>query len=230
MPEYAWHALRVASQQYVKRNVELRVEGEGNLPRKGPAIIAARHYHHLIDGATLLATIPHPAHILVGLDWIRNPALRVLMHRLCEAAGWPIIYRRGEGSPIDDLTARRALRRAYRESIELLRQGHSLIVFPEGYPNIDPGYTPKEGPDDFLPFLPGFAKIALGAHRLGVAAPVVPVGFSYEKAEQWRVVMRVGSPIDPAGQDAQELLTRVEDEVRRLSTARAPDVRMPRVR
>lgn len=217
MPEYAWHALRVASQQYLKRNVDLRVEGEENLPRKGPAIIAARHYHHLIDGAALLATMPHPTHILVGLDWIRNPVLRVTMHRLCNAADWPIIYRRGEKSPIDDITARRALRRAYKESVELLRRGHSLIVFPEGYPNIDPGYTPKTGPDDFLPFRPGFAQIAIGANRLGVAAPVIPVGFSYEKADRWHVTMRIGEPINPSAEDAPALLALVEDDVRRLS-------------
>lgn len=217
MPEYAWHALRVASQQYLRRNVDLRVEGQANLPGRGPAIIAARHYHHLIDGAALLATIPHPAHILVGLDWIRNPALRIAMHRLCDAAGWPIIYRRGEGSRIDDITARRALRRAYRESVDLLRRGHSLVVFPEGFPNIDPGYTPKTGPDDFLPFRPGFAQIALGANRLGVAAPVIPVGFTYDKTDRWHVVMRIGSPIDPSGMDAQALVMRVEGEVRRLS-------------
>ena len=112
MPEYAWNALRIASRQYLKRSVDLRLEGEGNLPRNGPAIIAARHYHHLIDGAAMMATVPHPLHILVGLDWIRNPVLRVTMHRLCNAAGWPIVYRRGENSPIDEITARRALRQA----------------------------------------------------------------------------------------------------------------------
>jgi 1-acyl-sn-glycerol-3-phosphate acyltransferase len=217
MPEYAWHALRTASRQYLKRNVDLRVEGEGNLPRNGPAIIAARHYHHLIDGAALIATIPHPAHVLVGLDWIRNPALRVTMHALCGAAEWPIIYRRREGSRIDDLTARRALRQAYRESIELLGQGHSLIVFPEGYPTIDPGYTPKTDPDEFLPFQPGFARIAITAARSGIAAPIIPAGFSYEKRDRWQVVLRFGAPIPVDAHDAEAVIANVEQQVHRLS-------------
>lgn len=218
MPEYAWHALRVAGSQYLKRNVDLRVEGEGNLPRNGPAIIAARHYHHLIDGAAMMATVPHPLHILVGLDWIRNPVLRVTMHRLCNAAGWPIVYRRGENSPIDEITARRALRQAYRDSIDLLRRGHSLLVFPEGYPNIDPGYTPKQAPDEFLPFQPGFAHIAAGAQRFGIHAPIIPAGFSYAQGDRWQVVLRFGTPVVPAPGELTDVVGMVEAEVQRLST------------
>lgn len=221
MPEYAWNALRIAARQYLRRSVELRVEGEGNVPRKGPSIIAARHYHHLIDGAAMMATIPHPLHILVGLDWISDHALRVVMHRLCDAAGWPIVYRRAENSPIDDLTARRALQRAYRESIDILGRGHSLLVFPEGYPNIDPGYTPKTSPDDFLPFHSGFAQIATGATRLGIHAPVIPAGFAYEQGDRWHVTMRFGPPVDPSSMTRPELLHRVEQEVRALSAPAA---------
>jgi 1-acyl-sn-glycerol-3-phosphate acyltransferase len=217
MPEYAWHALRTASRQYLKRNVDLRVEGEGNLPRNGPSIIAARHYHHLIDGAALIARIPHPTHVLVGLDWIRNPALRATMHGLCRAAEWPIIYRRREGSQIDDLTAQRALRQAWRQSIELLGQGHSLIVFPEGYPTIDPGYTPKTDPDEFLPFQPGFARIAITAARSGIDAPVIPAGFHYEQRDRWQVVLRFGEPVFPTPGGVDELVRTVEDSVKRLS-------------
>lgn len=217
MPEYAWNALRIASTQYLKRNVDLRVEGENNLPRKGPLIIAARHYHHLIDGAAMMATVRHPLHILVGLDWIRNPALRVVMHRLCNAADWPIVYRRGAESPIDDLTARRALRQAYRESIELLQRGHSLLVFPEGYPNIDPGYTPKQSPGEFLPFQPGFAQIAAGAERFGVHAPIIPAGFAYEEGNRWQVTLRFGEPIRATSRSQSEIVAAVELAVRHLS-------------
>jgi 1-acyl-sn-glycerol-3-phosphate acyltransferase len=219
MPEYAWNALRIASRQYMKGRVNLSVEGEEYLPTAGPCIIAARHYHHLLDGAVVISVVPHPVHILVGLDWIRNPALRVLMHRLCNAAGWPIVYRRTNSSPIDELTARRALRTAYRESISLLQRGHSLLVFPEGYPNIDPGYTLKTEPEQFLPFQPGFAQIAASAKRMGIDAPIIPAGFSYRKEAVWDITLRFGAPVSMDKFPSQDAaVSHVESTVKALST------------
>ena len=42
---------------------DLTVEGDDYLPRQGPLIVAARHYHHLYDGVALMATVPRPMHI-----------------------------------------------------------------------------------------------------------------------------------------------------------------------
>lgn len=218
MPEYAWNALRIASTQYVKGRVELAVEGGEYLPLKGPAIIAARHYHHLIDGVAMMLAVSHPLHILVGLDWIRNPAGKAVMQRLCAAAGWPVVLRRNGKADVDDMAARRALRHAYRDSLEILRRGHMLLVFPEGYPNIDPGYTPKTMSEEFLPFLPGFAQVASGAARMGIDAPVIPAGFHYEAGEQWSVTLRFGNPVRPGEFPTfSDLATHVEQRVRELS-------------
>jgi putative membrane protein len=218
MPEYAWNALRIASRQYMKGRVNLRIQGGEFLPAKGPSIIVARHYHHLLDGAVLMMTVPHPLHILVGLDWIRNPAGRIVMTRLCEAAGWPVVLRRHGQTPVDDTRALQALKRAYKDSLQLLRQGHSLLVFPEGYPNIDPGYTPKTSPDDFLPFQPGFAQIASGAARMGTPAPIIPAGFAYEEGERWQITLRFGAPVSPdAFKNLSHLVSEVESTVKRLS-------------
>ncbi|MDQ3411791.1 MAG: hypothetical protein M3509_06690, partial [Chloroflexota bacterium] len=57
------------SQALVSRRLDLTVEGLEQVPRSGPAIIAARHYHHVYDGAVLLATIPRPVRIVVAADW-----------------------------------------------------------------------------------------------------------------------------------------------------------------
>ena len=42
------------------------------------------------------------------------------------------------------------------------------MVFPEGYPNVDPDYTPK-GEGEMLPFRPGFARLAVLAAQAGGA-------------------------------------------------------------
>jgi Acyltransferase len=57
-------------------------------------------------------------------------------------------------------------RRALCDSVELLAEGRLLVAFPEGYPNIDPHYTPKKQPEEFLPFKPGFAAIVAAAENV----------------------------------------------------------------
>lgn len=195
MPDVAWRFLKTAGGVLLRRNVDLTVEGVEMIPPRGPAIIAARHFHHLYDGCAVLATISRPAHILVGLDWVRNPAGRIVMERACRAAAWPMIYRRDSDSPRDDREATRALRHAMSDSLNLLRDGRILLVFPEGYPNIDPGYTPKTGDDAFLPFQPGVVRLATVAAASGLDVPIVPAGFAYDRGNRWRATLRFGDPV-----------------------------------
>ncbi len=199
MPDAAWHALHLASKALVRWKIRLAVEGEEHLPRSGPILLAARHFHHLYDGCILLATINRPAHILVGLDWLQQPLGRIVMHAACRAAGWPIVYRPDSPYPVRPRAPRQEMLRATRETIGLLRAGRVVIVFPEAYPTIDPGRTLKTSLDEFLPFRAGFARFALLAARTGLRVPVVPVGLTYEPASipsaSWSVNLRFGKPI-----------------------------------
>ena len=73
--------------------------------------------------------------------------------------------------------ARRQLLRATRECVDLLRAGQLVLVFPEGYPNIDPSFTPKSADETMLPFRPGFLRFAALAELDGMTrVPIVPVG------------------------------------------------------
>jgi putative membrane protein len=218
MPDVAWRFLHTASTALARRRLDLTVEGAGNLPRRGPLIVAARHYHHLWDGVAVLATVPRPLHILVALDWVRHPAGKAAMTALCRTAGWPVVLRQDGLRPIDAAEARRALRRATSETLDLLGAGHAVLVFPEGYPTIDPGYTPKQADDAVLPFQPGFARLAALAAARGLQVPIVPTGLAYARGERWRVTLRFGEPRlvnNRAG--AARAIAGVEREVRRLS-------------
>jgi putative membrane protein len=106
-----------------------------------------------------------------------------------------------------------------RDSVTLLAEGGILVVFPEGYPNIDPHYTPKTKPEEFLPFRSGFAAIAAAAEkRLGVKVPIVPGGFRYRKDGRWTVQLNIGAPFYMEGFASRELLVGyVERRVAELS-------------
>lgn len=213
------------------RKVQVEVEGLEYVPRSGPALIVARHFHHLYDGCVLLQAIPRRLHILVALDWVQKPWLRGLMEWACGMAGWPVVLRlerlrrnvKGEEEAGRSAYARgefrRYLRRAAIDSVQLLRKGEVLVIFPEAYPNIDPVFTPKKSDADFLPFRRGFARLAEMAERDGQAqVAIIPAGLIYVQNEQWHITLRFGpalSRCDYAGN--AQLVQAVEEQVQALS-------------
>ena len=224
MPDMAWRSLRAASKGLIRQRLDVRVEGAGNLPPHGPVVIAARHFHHLYDGAVMMSIVPRPLRILVGLDWVRNRAGKRVMGRLCKAAAWPVVMRRGVAVPLAQGEALQALRGAIGESLAVLKAGDVLLVFPEGYPNIDPGYTPKEDETVYLPFQPGFVRVVSIATAQGMRVPVVPAGFSYTRGKRWEVAVRFGEPVWVADRrNERSVLEHVEAEVRRLSLTSPPE-------
>lgn len=218
MSDVAWRSLRFAGSALAQSRLDLAVEGVDNIPASGPVIIAARHFHHLYDGAAIVATVPRPMHILVGLDWVRSPAGKMLMNRLCKAVAWPVVLRRDGRLASDDGQASRALRKAVVDSLDVLQRGHGLVVFPEGYPNIDPGYTPKTDEASFLPFQPGVVQLAVAARAKGLQVPIVPAGFCYQRGPRWEVTLRFGEPVEVLDRRQQHaVLKHIEDSVHELS-------------
>jgi 1-acyl-sn-glycerol-3-phosphate acyltransferase len=218
-PSLPWLVIRAVCRLAVRR-VDVRVEGLQHLPATGPAIIAARHFHHFYDGCALLAVVPRPLHPIVALDWLEYPAGRWVMERACRSARWPVVPRPDDVAGNSGGTADVArLRAATRESVRLLRVGQMLLVFPEGYPNVDPGYTPKSDDDAFLPFRLGFLRFVAIAERDGMTqVPIVPAGLEYRRGDRWRLTVRFGSPtaLDPKRDHAEQVLA-IEEQVRRLS-------------
>jgi 1-acyl-sn-glycerol-3-phosphate acyltransferase len=143
----------------------------------------------------LLTALPRPIHILVTLDWVKRGYARRLLGLGTAMARWPVVRRGGAPAGERHVTAGDQ-RRGLDEAVELLVEGRVLVVFPEGYPNIDPHYTPKTQPEEFLPFKHGFAVIAASAEqRLGARVPIIPVGFHYTTHGRWTVRARIGEAV-----------------------------------
>ena len=226
----SWRFLRRAGTVALHRNADVAVTGREHVPHEGPVIVAARHYHHLYDGCVLLSAIDRSAHIVVGLDWITNRFARAAMNRLCTLARWPVVLRphhpdRGTRAVrADDRKA--ILRKSARDVTVLLGMERIVIVFPEGYPNVDPGFTPKHG-EEMLPFVPGYLRFATIAQRSGVGPiTVVPAGLAYvgRDTDRWRITVRFGEPhvLYPGG-NIVEIADAIESAVIGLSAAPAGD-------
>lgn len=194
------------------RRVHVRAEGFRSLPSTGPVIVAARHVHHLYDGAILLRELPRAAAILVALDWAGQGKQRRAMETLCRFAGWPFIDRaEGAGGVTGSLFA------GIRGALAHLRSGGVLVVFPEGKPVYDPHAGDRT--DTMLPFERGVGWLAVRSALSVGAVPVVPVGFTYRRhGRRWEVLARAGEPIVATrGSDIQGIVRELERALGRLS-------------
>jgi len=210
----------------------LRTQASGleYIPTEGPALIVARHYHHLYDGVALAAALSRPFHIVVTLDWVRSRPGKLLMTTLTKMARWPVLLR-AEAVALAHKRGTRLFsssevfyrqRHALGQAVDLLVEGRILVIFPEGYPNIDPTYTPKITSDEFLPFRAGFVSIAAAAEKRSKREiPIIPAGLRYTEGRPWIAHLRFGpATYRDRFDDTPGLISNLERSVRQLSRFR----------
>jgi 1-acyl-sn-glycerol-3-phosphate acyltransferase len=218
--------LRRGAAIVLDRQAKLHVTGTQHIPGSGPCVLVARHYHHLLDGCALYQATDRSLHILVGLDWAGTGMLRSVMEGLSRMVHWPIVLRpdaldRQSAPAGRRAEGRRLLREATRHSLALLEAGHVLVIFPEGYPVVDPHADgPRASMNGLLPFQPGVARlVSIAAQRLNREVPIVPVGFTYSReSSRWDITMRIGPAVLLDGNLRHaDLLTLLECRVADLS-------------
>ena len=86
-------AMHVIARILTGNRLKTFAQGLENLPAYGPAIIAARHYHHLFDGLAFFAAVERRFHFVVTLDWAQSRHSKFLMSTLNRLARWPMVLR-----------------------------------------------------------------------------------------------------------------------------------------
>ena len=207
-PRLSWrHGLARTAARIMRRVLLLpfRVQGSQILEGNSPRIIVANHASYL-DGFVLVATIPAaPCYVVKG-ELANQFFARVLLNRL------GVEY-------VERFDAQRGAEDADR-LMQVVRQGRSVVFFPEGT----------------LTRAPGLRPFRMGAFAAAAAAgvPVVPMGIrgtrTVLRSDQWlprRAPLRVliGDPIMPSGSDlAAAAALRASVRERVLSLCGEPDL------
>ena len=183
-PNLSWrHALARFAARLMRRllALPLRVEGVHHLDGAGPFVIVANHASYL-DGFVLMSIIPGEACYVVK----RELAGQFFAHVLLKRLGAEFVERFEIQRGVEDTD----------RLLQVVRQGRSVVFFPEGT----------------LTRVPGLRPFRMGAFVVAAQAgvPVVPVGIrgtrSVLRSDQWfphRGALRVlvGKPIVPSGND-----------------------------
>jgi glycerol-3-phosphate O-acyltransferase / dihydroxyacetone phosphate acyltransferase len=165
----------------------IEVEGHEHVPAAGPVLFVPNHTNALVDPLLIVIALRRRVTITAKNVLGNNPLLGLLMSGL----GVVTFHRRedaGKGAqPRQNL-------RSLARCREVLKEGGSLCIFPEGVSHSDA---------KMRPFRSGAARIALDFVKEDEnpgGLQIVPVGLLYTQKDQFRsdVWLRFGIPVDAA--------------------------------
>jgi 1-acyl-sn-glycerol-3-phosphate acyltransferase len=188
----------------VKSQLSLRVHGRDELSGvPGPLLFYSNHTSHL-DASLIMATLPDRWQRKTAVGAARDYFFDVWWRQAFTAlvyGGFPIDRAKGGSGAID-------------KARELVRDGWSIVVFPEGTRSQD-GHMQR--------FRHGSARLALelgiGLEPIAIigAHQAMPKGRWWPKEGRPVVTLRYGSPIYPLeGETHQELSRRMQQAVSEL--------------
>ncbi len=202
------HRVAVAWARMVLRICMVRVDvlGAEKLDPQQPYVFCSNHFS-LIDTPLMFGSMPREFRILARDNLWKIPFL-----------GWHL--NRAGHIPVARESPRAAARNI-REAADRVRNGVSILLFPEGERTRQP---------NMRRFKPGAAYIAIQA-----GVPIVPMALvgtrdilppSSSHLHPARAELRVGEPIDTAGftnRDARSVIERAQQEVAKLAGVAWPD-------
>lgn len=166
---------------------EVEVADPERIPTGRPLVLVANHVNGLIDPLLLWGPLPNlrtPPRFLAKSTLWKNPVVRPFLDL---AGAIPVYRRQDEGSD----PAKNA--DTFARCHELLAEGGTLALFPEGTSHSDPALKPLKT---------GAARIVLEAERKfpGLGARIIPVGLLFDAKQTFRsrALVAVGEPLDPA--------------------------------
>ncbi|HEY0021661.1 MAG TPA: 1-acyl-sn-glycerol-3-phosphate acyltransferase [Longimicrobium sp.] len=188
----------------VRTFYRLTVAGK-QVPPAGPVLIVANHPNSLVDPAAVAAVAGRPVRFLAKAPLFTDPAVGWLVR----GSGAIPVYRHAD-NPAEVGRNEDTFRAVH----QALADGAAVGIFPEGVSHSEPSLVPLKT---------GAARIALGAAAiLGGSFPVVAVGLTFRKKQQFRseALVMVGKPVEwddlaARGMDDREAVDQLTERIDR---------------
>ena len=146
-----YRLLRLTLSPAVRETFQMQVEGLGNVPRRGPALVVCNH-RSFVDPFLLAAAVPRSINFLAASFVFKIPGFG----RLAEQTG---------AIPVDIAGGQKAAP-ALERAVQCLERGQVVGIFPEGVASF------KKGAEGIARFQTGFIKALAGARMSEL--PVIP--------------------------------------------------------
>jgi 1-acyl-sn-glycerol-3-phosphate acyltransferase len=158
------------------------IEGTENIPTDKPVIFAPNHQNALMDPLAILYTTPFQTFFLARADIFKRP----LLQKIFTFFKMLPVYRMRDGIKSLDKNDE-----TFSRSVEILKRGNKLTLFPEAQHNNKHFLLPlKKG-------IPRIAFLAAKTHGFDIDLQIIPVGIHYSnyyrfKSDLW---VTYGKPI-----------------------------------
>lgn len=185
------------------KKFKLQYTGEENAPRNGPFIVISNHQTH-VDGFAIALSLHKTLNHNRIVPWAKTDIGKGQEGKL----GW-VLWRIFDTVPIDR-EMEKELTSAIKLSLEYLRKGDVILVFPEGtrYPYGEVG-----------PFKYGVANLARGA-----PAPILPIAL-WRRKEDGGVQVNIGKPFFMPTKTPLKRLSALEDRVEEKFSRRVDELK-----
>lgn len=178
---------------------------EGNLPEKGPIVIAS-HHEGWQDPFIIVLSLKRYAY------WVCDT--RPLGIPLIDAGFYKKFLMKLGIIPIDKVNTKRN-KFLYKTFTQLIKKGEVIVIFPEGNLKSErKGKRLGKARD-------GVVKLTRYAQKeLNKQIPIYPIGFEYKKGFIMKSHLKIGKPIHINNNTNEKVLKKIMKEIAHLSNIR----------
>jgi 1-acyl-sn-glycerol-3-phosphate acyltransferase len=199
------------------------------IPETGPVIIAPRHYHGDYDPVLFYSVIKRKIFFLGATDWMKKGAEVKVNKFIFKKIGVVPVTRPDSKfvEPTKGIRPAEGMKDSFESIVRLLMLDQAVVIFPEGWPNIDAHWTKKKidsGVEDIKAGL--FHFVDYVQKRRNIRIPIIPVGVRYEKYENpekktEKIIVNIGEriefPLEAKRSDYKSYMDILKREISRLS-------------